>query len=140
MSWVEPDILRATFGVLVPSGDLSATIIGPVDLLRHPARTITVINLGPVTLSGVSIEVNPDGAGVSQNATINGDTNQIGSPPNPNLWITYDNTTLNSIGTGAGTGKGTTLPGLYRWWRARATNNQTQSITASGYIYASSMS
>ena len=126
-------------GAVVESGLRSTVILGPFDLTAWPTKTVCLYNMGATTLSGATVQVNPDPFAPKQNwrNVAGGGPAQI--PPNPGLWISYDSTTFQSLGSSEV--RGTTLPGLYRWWRVVGTvdNAGLPRTTVSGFIYAGSM-
>ena len=137
--YAETDVRSLYGGALVASGAASTVILGPFDLSRWPNRSLCLYNMGATTLSGAVVQVNPDpfGSEPGVNPAVAG---KLVNPPNSGLWINYDTTTFQSLATAQV--RGTTLPGMYRYWRVVGTvdNVGLPSTTVSGYITAASQS
>lgn len=134
--YTAPDIKQSRGGATVTSGAASTVILGPLDLLQYPTKSFTLYNYGTVTLSGAVIQVNPDHQGCETGRT-SGDGSQPGGP-NAGLWENHDADTFCSLGSGQVRSKAEASNSLFRWWRIVGTNNQTPSITVSGWNYAAS--
>ena len=137
MQYVSVDIIDQYGGVTLASG-VSTTVLGPFNLLRYPRKSVTLYNLGPVTASGLVVQINPDQAGTEGGATIFPAT--TGAPPNPGLWENYDTTSFQSLPTG--TVKTLQITNaVAKFWRVQGLNAALtgQAITVSGWLYGNSI-
>ncbi len=119
--WTTPEYRDEQGGVLVPSG-IGTVLLGPFCLPYYETRSFTLYNLGPATLSGAVIQINPDHTATPPNGT-----------PNAGLWHTYDATAFQSLAPGEVRSK-TATDVAYRWWRIVGTNDRFASLTASGWL------
>ena len=132
-----PNLTNFMGGATVASGDSSATVVGPINLLGYQLKSFTLMNQhATLTLSGAIVQVNQDHGGYEAGTQLTG--GGTGPPPNPGMWENYDTTTFQSLA--ATTARSVAMPAnsLFRWWRITATNNQTPSLGVSGWCYAAS--
>ena len=124
-----PDFRDERSGVTVPSGVLT-TILGPFQLPLYGTRSFTILNQGSLTLSGAVVQINPDdkvfeqGIGAAQNT------------PDAALWHTYDASAFRNMAAGEIRSYSAGANVAYRWWRVAGMNNQTPSISTSGWLMA----
>lgn len=105
-------------GATVASGITGGVIIAATNVLGYKSKCITVYNQGAVTLSGVIVQINPEpGAAPSVNDV---------------KWETIATTGTIASAT-AVTIQSTAMS---KWIQVKAINDRSQSIVASGYLYA----
>jgi hypothetical protein len=135
---VQPDVRTAVAGVTLASG-VQAVVLGPFDLLRVPRKSFTLLNVGPQTLSGAVLQINPDQGGSEAGTTSS--TPGVALPaPNPALWestaTTWTSLAPGVVSTQSLAGSGAVCA---RWWRVVAISNQSAAITVSGWMYGTTV-
>lgn len=106
-------------GVTLASGT-QGVIIGPLNLIGYRSKGFTIHNQGAVTLSGVAVQINPE-------------------PGTPSATDPRWETVATAQIIAAGGVKTIQSTDIAHWWRVVGLNNQTPSIVASGYAYASAL-
>lgn len=130
-NWTTPDFRDEQGGVSLPSG-VETVILGPFVLGRYDVKSFTLLNQGPLTLSGARIEINPDHTTGESGPKADGSAWRA---PNPGLWHTYDATGFSNLGSGQL--RSVSASGsAYRWWRVVGLNTQTPALSVSGWLLA----
>ena len=130
---VLPNVRAVSKGAIVVSGTQSTVILGPASLGAYSRKTFAVYNLGALTLSGVALQVNPDAGGSEPGTLVDG---KQAAPPNPGLWVDLNVGAQNIPAGGVAI---MANANAYRWYRVLGTNDQTPSISVSGYCNAQSL-
>jgi hypothetical protein len=129
---VRGDLLQFFNGATIPSGSTVTRLLGPYEMLGYPHKSFTIYNLGPVTLSGAAIRINPDHRGV-QTGTQMGQIGGSVAGPNEGLWENYDTTTFLNLPAGSVKSAHITTA-TARWWEVVVINDRTPTITCSGWV------